>query len=105
MKFKLIAILVLAAGLVSAPVQAQERSLVPGAEAVEELAREAVQRMLQALEFLLLSIPQYEAPILNENGDIIIRRRRPGPKADPEHEPPGHPKRPTEEMEPTETRI
>ena len=92
MKLKLIAILFIAAGLVSAPAQAQERPLGPGVAGAEELAREAVQRLLQALELLMLSIPQFEAPVLNENGDIIIRRRRPGPKADPEREPPGDPR-------------
>jgi hypothetical protein len=111
MKLKLIAVLVLATGLVSASAQAQtqtlaqERPLGPGVEGAEELAREAVQRLLQALELLLLSIPQYEAPVLNDNGDIVIRRRRPGPKADPEREPPDDPDRPAEEMEPTETNI
>jgi hypothetical protein len=27
------------------------------------------------MEMMLLTIPQYEAPFINENGDIIIRRK------------------------------
>lgn len=41
-----------------------------------ELAREGVERLLQALEVFIEMIPQYELPELNENGDIIIRRKR-----------------------------
>ena len=41
-----------------------------------ELAREGVARLLQALEVFIEMIPQYEMPELNENGDIIIRRKR-----------------------------
>lgn len=48
----------------------------PRAEA-EELAREAMERMLKALELLVQSIPQYEMPEVTEDGDIIIRRKRP----------------------------
>ncbi len=33
--------------------------------------------ILNALEVLLQSIPQYEAPEVLENGDIIIRRVQP----------------------------
>lgn len=40
------------------------------------------------MELLLDSIPQYEAPEITENGDIIIRRRRdtedPPEQPDPE---------------------
>lgn len=41
-----------------------------------ELAGEAMQRLMEALDLLIGSIPQYEAPYVNENGDIIIRRKR-----------------------------
>lgn len=43
----------------------------------EELTAEAVDRLLRALDLLLGSIPQYEAPYVNENGDIIIKRKHP----------------------------
>ncbi len=47
----------------------------PGSEA-RELARDSIERLMRAMELLLDSIPQYEAPEITENGDIIIRRRR-----------------------------
>ena len=49
---------------------------VPNDQAPGELAREGVARLLQALEVFIEMIPQYEMPELNENGDIIIRRKR-----------------------------
>ena len=48
----------------------------PNEPAPGELAREGVARLLQALEVFIEMIPQYEMPELNENGDIIIRRKR-----------------------------
>jgi hypothetical protein len=30
---------------------------------------------MQALELFIQQLPQYEAPVMDENGDIIIRRR------------------------------
>lgn len=47
-----------------------------GEESPGELAGEAMRRLMQALDLLIGSIPQYEAPYVNENGDIIIRRKR-----------------------------
>lgn len=42
-----------------------------------ELAREGMAKILQALEKLLESVPQYQMPEIDENGDIILRRKRP----------------------------
>ena len=42
----------------------------------EEMAREAIEQLLRALELMIESIPQYELPEVNEDGDIIIRRKR-----------------------------
>lgn len=56
---------------------------IPGVVASEDqknpeaLASEGIQSLLQAMELMLLAIPQYEAPFINENGDIIIRRKNP----------------------------
>ncbi len=54
----------------------------------EEMAKEAIEQLIRALELMIESIPQYELPEINEDGDIIIRRkRRPSEKpADPESE-------------------
>ena len=42
----------------------------------EEMARDAMEQLMKALELFMDSIPQYEAPEFNEHGDIIIRRKR-----------------------------
>jgi hypothetical protein len=42
-----------------------------------ELAREGMAKMLQALNKLVESVPQFEMPEMNENGDIILRRKHP----------------------------
>lgn len=57
-------------------------------EAPGELAREGVETLLRALEALVDMIPQYEMPELTEEGDIIIRRKRPDdvPRGEPEIE-------------------
>lgn len=46
----------------------------------QTLASEGMQSLLKAMELMLLAIPQYEAPFVNENGDIIIRRKNPSAK-------------------------
>ncbi len=58
----------------------------------EEMAREAIEQLLRALELMIQSIPQYEMPEIEENGDIIIRRKRRTP--DPEPREPRHPEAP-----------
>ena len=55
-------------------------------ELAEELAREAMEQFMRALKMFMQSIPQYELPEINENGDIIIRRKR-----WPEGDDPGEP--------------
>ena len=47
----------------------------------EEMIEDGMKMILNALQLILKSIPQYEAPEVLENGDIIIRRVRPGEKA------------------------
>lgn len=54
------------------PLKAQEEKN----ESPEALAGEAVGKLMRALDLLIGSIPQFEAPYVNENGDIIIRRKR-----------------------------
>jgi hypothetical protein len=64
--------------------------LAPPAAAAEketpsEMAADALAKMIGALEQLIEAIPQYEKPEVTENGDIIIRRKRPnGPPRLPE---------------------
>ncbi len=45
-------------------------------ERAEEMAKEAIGQLMRALELMIESIPQYELPEINEDGDIIIRRKR-----------------------------
>lgn len=57
----------------SAPVAAQDQE----EETPGELAREGMERLVRAIELMLEMIPQYEAPEVLPNGDIIIRRKNP----------------------------
>ena len=47
----------------------------------EDMIEDGMKMILNALQLLLKSIPQYKAPEVLENGDIIIRRVRPSEKA------------------------
>ncbi len=63
-----------------APTQAAEE---PGES--EQAGEFGIEQLMRALEAFIDSIPQYEMPEINENGDIIIRRKRqvePSPEAD-----------------------
>ena len=100
-KFALAAALATAAALGAAPAHAQS-SEPPGAPGyldpalraeAERLARESMEKMLEAMDLFLKSIPQYEAPQITPEGDIIIRRK------------PVPPVPPREPGEPDETKI
>lgn len=58
------------------------------AESPRQLLDEAGEKFLRAIELLLMAIPQYEAPEILDNGDIIIRRKRPDAPRKPEPPPP-----------------
>jgi hypothetical protein len=62
----------------------------PG-EAARDLALDSIEKLMRAMELLLDSIPQYEAPFVNEDGDIIIRRKRDEAPDAPEPEETGAP--------------
>ena len=65
---------------------APDTSTAPG-----ELAREGLAKMLQALNKLIESVPQFEMPEINENGDIILRRKRPEAAPQPQPNQPNQP--------------
>jgi hypothetical protein len=44
---------------------------------------EGFDKLMQGMDDLLKSIPRYQAPIIDENGDIIIRRAPREPEFDP----------------------
>lgn len=86
----------LAAFLVALPLQtpraAKSQSLPIAAAAedgktAEELARDAAEKLMRALELMFQEIPQYSLPEINENGDIIIRRINPKPPEEKTPEP------------------
>jgi hypothetical protein len=82
----------LALGL-AAPAAGEEGAPPPGEEDPEQLLQESVETFMRALDALIRSIPQYEMPEITEDGDIIIRRKKPPPfgpePAPPPHEEPG----------------
>lgn len=75
-----IAAAILFTALLAGPAAAQS------ADDAERLAGEGLAKILQALGALMKTIPQYAAPEVQPNGDIIIRRLH------PEDEPPQKPK-------------
>ena len=79
--------LVLAVLLYPPLARAQEQS--PGAEdrSAEELAAEGIASLMRALSAFIESLPQYEKPIIDENGDIIIRRKNPPRDREPGEQP------------------
>jgi len=46
-------------------------------EGAQEMAVEGISKLLQALDLFVKSVPQYAAPEVLPNGDIIIRRVHP----------------------------
>ncbi len=84
MKHWLAAFGVSAALVLAMPAAAEEP---PKSEDPGVLARDGIERLMRALEAVIDMIPQYEMPEMNEDGDIIIRRKRdtaPKPKNDDE---------------------
>jgi len=51
------------------------------------LASAALEQLIRALGLALQGLPQYEAPTINERGDIIIRRSNPPPLQPADREP------------------
>ncbi|HZD25092.1 MAG TPA: hypothetical protein VE631_02440 [Alphaproteobacteria bacterium] len=77
----------LAAGMLTAALPARadeagrdrelERRAQELAKNAEKLARDTAERLVGTLNMLVGKIPQYEAPEILDNGDIIIRRKHP----------------------------
>ena len=80
------------------PAPAAEAPTSPGQDTPAELLKEGTRQILQAFELFFRTIPQYEAPEVLENGDIIIRRKNPGPT-------PPDPKKAPGDEPPEKTRI
>jgi hypothetical protein len=83
---KTIGCLLLAAFLAGAPRLAAAADGAPPAdrqamlrqlEEAQRLIQQGVEKMLDTAASALKSLPRYELPQMDENGDIIIRRKRP----------------------------
>jgi hypothetical protein len=59
------------------------QSTTPNTDDAQRLAIEGMSQILKALDLLIENIPQYAAPEVLENGDIIIRRLHPEDKPKP----------------------
>nr|WP_298689100.1 hypothetical protein [uncultured Dongia sp.] len=77
------AALFLGLSLIATPVFADSAT-----DDAERLATEGLGKILGALDLLMKTIPQYAAPEVQPNGDIIIRRLHPedAPRNKPEEE-------------------
>lgn len=71
-KFLAASALVAAIALFTVPTSAQAAEQSP-----QELIEESAEGLIQALKLMLRMIPQYEAPVILPNGDILIRRIQP----------------------------
>lgn len=65
----------LVASLMSMPAVQAQGTLQDDAE---RMANEAAKSIMDALGYIMQAIPQYHAPEVMDNGDIIIRRKQPG---------------------------
>lgn len=69
------------------PAQTNKETKPSPADEAAELARRAAEKIVEALRAVIASIPQYEAPEVLPNGDILIRRKHPPPAPEPEAKP------------------
>jgi len=74
-------LVLLTVGLLLAPLSlhAEEKGQPYSEGTPSELFEGAAKRLVRALELILMAIPQYSAPELLDNGDIIIRRKPTSP--------------------------
>ena len=70
----------LACGL-TGPALAQDTTTPPGD--AQQMAVEGLNKLLDALNLFVKSVPQYAAPEVLPNGDIILRRLNPPPPEKP----------------------
>jgi len=80
--------ILLAIALATAVVQPASAQGSELSDEAERLAAEGLAKILQALDLLMTTIPQYAAPEVMPNGDIIIRRLHPEEEEDLEPDAP-----------------
>jgi hypothetical protein len=80
-RMRMTAALLLASLSLGAPaVQAQDSTL----QDAQKEAVEGIGKLLEALQMFVKSVPQYSAPEVLPNGDIILRRLQPNKEPAPE---------------------
>jgi hypothetical protein len=80
--------LLIAGLLFAVPASAQPQSRIETVPP-EQLAREAIALMIQALGAMIANLPQYAAPEIDAEGNITIRRLNPPRLARPAPSAPG----------------
>jgi hypothetical protein len=65
----------LAIALTAGPAMAQQRDQKE--QGLEETARSAIESLMDVMRTVIDKIPMYEAPMILDNGDILIKRKRP----------------------------
>lgn len=68
---------IIMAAMISSPAVLANSHKAPETETPREMIEEATRQILKAFEIMLKAIPQYAAPEILDNGDIIIRRKHP----------------------------
>ena len=71
--------LLVATSMVFGPLALAHEPQQPEMETPRGMLEDATRQILKAFEMMLKALPQYEAPEILKNGDIIIRRKRPEP--------------------------
>lgn len=72
--------------------QAQAPDKDPKEQGLEETARGAIESLMDVMRTVIDKIPMYEAPEILDNGDILIRRKRPEEAPQPKPVPEGQQK-------------
>ena len=76
--------LLLAALIAALPATAPAQGKAP-----EDFVDETLEGVLDTLRFVLRAIPQYEMPEVLPNGDIIMRKKTPAERDEPDAPAPG----------------
>src|SRR5262249_25746923 len=66
-----------ALSVLAAPLAAHADSLQDNTAEAERLANDAIDKIMKALNLMIMTVPRYAAPEVLPNGDIIIRRLDP----------------------------
>ena len=91
MRHIILVLFLTAATALSAPPVVLAGETVNHRQEAERLLEDATRKVMHAFKQMLMAIPQYAAPEILDNGDIIIRRVHPKPDDKDAPPPPTHP--------------